>query len=119
MTAATIRAGLPLCRQNRILSRIAHRPGKNALRLTIVGAAQSSIPAIEQRVRRMFDLDVDPAVIAEHMAGQPHLGDLWGRYPGLRVARTWDRFETLITTILGQLVSVSFGRTLIRELMES
>lgn len=94
-------------------------PGRNALRLTIVGAAQSSIPAIEQRVRRMFDLDVDPAVIAEHMAGQPHLGDLWGRYPGLRVARTWDRFETLITTILGQLVSVSFGRTLIRELMQS
>ena len=67
----------------------------------------------------MFDLDVDPAVIAEHMAGQPHLGDLWRRYPGLRVARTWDRFETLITTILGQLVSVSFGRTLIRELMQS
>jgi 3-methyladenine DNA glycosylase/8-oxoguanine DNA glycosylase len=67
----------------------------------------------------MFDLDMNPAVIAEHMAGQPHLGDLWRRYPGLRVARTWDRFETLITTILGQLVSVSFGRTLIRELMHS
>ena len=53
------------------------------------------------------------------MAGRPHLGDLWTRYPGLRVARTWDRFETIITTILGQLVSVSFGRTLVRELMQS
>ena len=100
--------------------RVSHDdPGKNALRLTIVGAAPSSIPAIQQRVRRMFDLDANPAVIAEHMAGQPHLEDLWRRYPGLRVARTWDRFETLITTILGQLVSVSFGRTLIRELMQS
>jgi 3-methyladenine DNA glycosylase/8-oxoguanine DNA glycosylase len=100
--------------------RVSHDdPGKNALTLKVVGAARNSIPAIEQRVRRMFDLDVNPAVIAEHMAGQPHLGDLWRRYPGLRVARTWDRFETLITTILGQLVSVSFGRTLIRELMHS
>src|ERR1700733_13702659 len=100
--------------------RVSHDdPGKNALTLKVVGAARSSVPAIEQRVRRMFDLDVDPAVIAERMAGQPHLGDLWRRYPGLRVARTWDRFETLIATILGQLVSVSFGRTLIRELMQS
>ena len=100
--------------------RVSHdEPGKNALRLTIVGAARHSVPTIEQRVRRMFDLDVDPAAVAEHMAAHPHLGDLWRRYPGLRVARTWDRFETLITTILGQLVSVSFGRTLIRELMQS
>jgi 3-methyladenine DNA glycosylase/8-oxoguanine DNA glycosylase len=100
--------------------RVSHDdPGKNALTLKVVGAARSAVPAIEQRVRRMFDLDVNPVVIAEHMAGQPHLGDLWRRYPGLRVARTWDRFETIITTILGQLVSVSFGRTLIRELMES
>src|ERR1700734_536491 len=99
--------------------RVSHNPGKSALTLKVVGAAPSSVPAIEQRVRRMFDLDVNPAVIAEHMAGQPHLEDLWRRYPGLRVARTWDRFETLITTILGQLVSVSFGRTLIRELMQS
>jgi 3-methyladenine DNA glycosylase/8-oxoguanine DNA glycosylase len=47
----------------------------------------------------------------------PYLSQLWRRYPGLRVARSWDRFETLMATILGQLVSVSFGRTLIRELM--
>jgi 3-methyladenine DNA glycosylase/8-oxoguanine DNA glycosylase len=99
--------------------RVSHKPGKSALTLKVVGAAPSSIPAIEQRVRRMFNLDVNPAEIAERMVGQPHLGDLWRRYPGLRVARTWDRFETTITTILGQLVSVSFGRTLIRELMQS
>ncbi len=109
------------CRDGKLgYFRVSHdHPQENVLTLKIVGAARNSIPAIEQRVRRMFDLDVNPAVIAEHMAGQPHLGDLWMRYPGLRVARTWDRFETLITTILGQLVSVSFGRTLIRELMQS
>jgi 3-methyladenine DNA glycosylase/8-oxoguanine DNA glycosylase len=100
--------------------RVSHdNPGKSELTLKVFGAARDTVPAIEQRVRRMFDLDVNPAVIAERMAGKPHLGNLWRRYPGLRVARTWDRFETLITTILGQLVSVSFGRTLIRELMQS
>jgi 3-methyladenine DNA glycosylase/8-oxoguanine DNA glycosylase len=100
--------------------RVSHDdPKKNELTLRIVGAARNSVPAIEQRVRRMFDLDANPAVIAEHMVEEPGLGKLWKQYPGLRVARTWDRFETLITTILGQLVSVSFGRTLIRELMHS
>jgi len=94
-------------------------PGKNALTLKVVGAARSSVPAIEQHVRRMFDLDADPKVIARCMARQPSLSNLWRCYPGLRVARTWDRFETVITTILGQLVSVRFGRTLIRELMQN
>lgn len=90
---------------------------KRELKLTIQGVSEASAARIVARVRRMFDLDLNPAEVAAAMQGQPHLGDAWAAYPGLRVARTWDRFETLITTVLGQLVSVSFGRTLTRELM--
>ena len=88
-----------------------------ALTLRVVGASSCSLPQIIRRVRRMCDLDMDPAVVGQMMKGQPILAELWQAYPGLRVAHTWDRFETMITTILGQLVSVGFARRLIRELM--
>ncbi len=51
------------------------------------------------------------------MSADPYVASVWERHPGLRVARSWDGFETMLTTILGQLVSVSFGRTLVDELM--
>jgi DNA-3-methyladenine glycosylase II len=40
-------------------------------------------------------------------------------YPGLRVAALGNGAEAICTTVLGQLVSVSFGRTLINELMRA
>jgi 3-methyladenine DNA glycosylase/8-oxoguanine DNA glycosylase len=91
---------------------------KRSLQLALSNIPEHSVPSIAKSVRRMFDLDVDPKQIAEGLSADPYLSQQWMRYPGLRVARTWDRFETLMTTILGQLVSVSFGRTLIRELMQ-
>ena len=99
--------------------RVAHNSsGERSLRLTMSNVPEQSIPLVAQAVRRMFDLDLDPKRIAGVMDADACLSQLWSRYPGLRVARSWDRFETLVTTILGQLVSMSFGRTLTRELME-
>jgi 3-methyladenine DNA glycosylase/8-oxoguanine DNA glycosylase len=66
----------------------------------------------------MFDLDADLKAISNAMKEERYLAKLWGRYPGLRVPRSWNGFESMVTTILGQRVSVSFGRTLTRELME-
>jgi 3-methyladenine DNA glycosylase/8-oxoguanine DNA glycosylase len=100
--------------------RVSHnRSRKHSLRLTITNGDETSTDSIVQGVRRMFDLDADPARITEAMAGEPYLADVWARHPGLRIPRSWDRFETMITTILGQLVSVRFGRALTRELMHS
>jgi DNA-3-methyladenine glycosylase II len=99
--------------------RVTHNGSRrHSLRLTLANVPEQTVPAIAKSVRRMFDLDADPKQIAEGLGADPYLSQLWSRYPGLRVARTWDRFETLMTTILGQLVSVSFGRTLISELMQ-
>ncbi len=53
------------------------------------------------------------------MEKERYLLVLWERYPGLRMPRSWNGFESMVTTILGQLVSVSFGRTLTRELMNA
>jgi 3-methyladenine DNA glycosylase/8-oxoguanine DNA glycosylase len=92
---------------------------ESALQLRVVGASSSSLPRIIERVRQMFDLDMNLPLVERAMATQPSLLQLWKKNPGLRIARSWDWFETTIATILGQLVSVSFGRMLIRELMET
>ena len=100
--------------------RVTHNGSRHrSLRLLMTGTPPESVSSVARSVRRMFDLDADPVRITESMAAEPYLAEVWKRYPGLRIARSWDRFETLITTVLGQLVSVSFGRTLIRELMQS
>jgi 3-methyladenine DNA glycosylase/8-oxoguanine DNA glycosylase len=67
----------------------------------------------------MFDLDVDPKVISQAMKADQNLSEIWARFPGLRIARSWNGFESMVTTILGQLVSVRFGRILTDELMRS
>jgi 3-methyladenine DNA glycosylase/8-oxoguanine DNA glycosylase len=67
----------------------------------------------------MFDLDADLGAIGLAMKAEPSLFKLWTRYPGLRISRSWSGFESMLTTVLGQLVSVSFGRTLASELMQA
>jgi DNA-3-methyladenine glycosylase II len=59
------------------------------------------------------------AILDKAMTCDSHLFQLWAQYPGLRVGRAWSGFETMFTTVLGQLVSVSFGRILIDELMRA
>ena len=66
----------------------------------------------------MFDLGADPAVLRSAMRADSTLGKLWEQNPGLRVARAFSGYESMIGTILRQLVSVKFGRILNKELMQ-
>lgn len=91
--------------------------GKHVVKLSVVGDA-SVLFAVSQRVRQMFDLDSDPLLVANAFQAEPVLDRVWKRYPGLRLARGWDPFETAVRTILGQLVSVSRGQELARQLIE-
>jgi 3-methyladenine DNA glycosylase/8-oxoguanine DNA glycosylase len=65
----------------------------------------------------MFDLDCDPRVIGKSLGRVRLLATLCRRYPGLRLARGWDAFETAICAILGQLVSATARATLIGQLV--
>ena len=89
------------------------------LRLCVWNASEVDIAPISSAVRGMFDLDANPDVIRGAMSADPYLATVWEHHPGLRVARAWSPFETLLTTVLGQLVSVSFGRVLVGELMKA
>ncbi len=56
---------------------------------------------IVERVRCLFDLGADPAVIAEHLGSDPRLRGPLSEHPGIRVPGAWDGFELAVTAILG------------------
>ncbi|GAA2147496.1 AlkA N-terminal domain-containing protein [Nocardioides koreensis] len=62
--------------------------------------------AAVERTRRLVDADCDPLAVAEHFAGDPVIGPLARRYPGLRVPGQVDGDEVAIRTVIGQQVSV-------------
>jgi 3-methyladenine DNA glycosylase/8-oxoguanine DNA glycosylase len=99
--------------------RVTHHADRNSLRLQLWNASEQDLGIVSVSVRRMFDLDADLGAIGLAMKAEPSLFKLWKRYPGLRIPRSWSGFESMLTTVLGQLVSVSFGRTLASELMQA
>jgi AraC family transcriptional regulator of adaptative response / DNA-3-methyladenine glycosylase II len=72
---------------------------------------------VASRIRRMFDLDSDPILIANSFAESHFLGRLYNKYPGLRLPRGWDGFETAIRTVLGQLVSIERASQLVGQVI--
>lgn len=93
-------------------------PAPDALRLDLHGCAPTQLQDTVQRVRRMFDLDADPAPINAHLARDPRLAPLVGKRPGLRLPSGWDGFEIAVRAVIGQQVSVAAARTLTARLSQ-
>jgi AraC family transcriptional regulator of adaptative response / DNA-3-methyladenine glycosylase II len=70
---------------------VAHLAERNAVAVTIRFADVRALPAIVQRVKRVFDLGADIATIASHLAQDPKLAPLIAKRPGLRAPGEWDR----------------------------
>ncbi len=68
-------------------------------------------PALH-RLRAVFDLDANPARIAEHLSVEKSLRSLVAKTPGLRVPGAWDAFEIALRAVLGQQISVAAATTL-------
>jgi AraC family transcriptional regulator of adaptative response / DNA-3-methyladenine glycosylase II len=69
-------------------------------------------PAVIARVRRVFDLAADPAVIEAHLSEDPALAPLVAARPGLRAPGAWDGFELAVRAVLGQQITVHAARML-------
>ena len=67
---------------------------------------------IVERVRAIFDLNADWAVIAATLRRDSMLKPLVEGNPGLRVPGCWDGFELTVRAILGQQVSVAAATTM-------
>ncbi|WP_460096690.1 DNA-3-methyladenine glycosylase family protein [Pseudomonas sp. H3_C08] len=64
------------------------------------------VPEIVVRLRRMFDLDADLAVMHAHLANDPLLARLIAERPGLRIPGAWDGLELAFRAVLGQQITV-------------
>jgi AraC family transcriptional regulator, regulatory protein of adaptative response / DNA-3-methyladenine glycosylase II len=106
-------------RYSRTISLLGHggsfsvEPGPGpSLRARIIFPEPRALFTIVERIRRLFDLNADPDVIATHLGGDPRLKPLVARHPGLRVPGCWDGFELAVRAILGQQVTVKGATTL-------
>ncbi len=92
--------------------------GEHALKLELHGAQPAQLLPLVTRLRRMFDLDADPRVIAATLGASKILKPLLRKRPGLRLPGGWDGFEIAVRAVLGQQVSVAAARTLATRIVQ-
>lgn len=96
---------------------VGHNPEAASLTLNIDFPDTSALHFIVSRVRDMFDLHSDPALVANALETDPAMKMLMKACPGVRLPSGWDPFEICVSAILGQLVSVERGRALVSQLI--
>ncbi|MEX5668658.1 AlkA N-terminal domain-containing protein [Pseudomonas neuropathica] len=78
----------------------------NALAVELDFPDPLMVPEIVIRLRRMFDLDADLALMQGHLASDPLLARLIAERPGLRIPGAWDGLELAFRAVLGQQITV-------------
>ena len=91
---------------------VAPANGSPAITLEVRFPDPHVLLTIVERVKHMFDVAADPAVIADHLAGDPLLKKAWAAHAGIRVPGAWDPFELAVRAILGQQISVRAATTI-------
>ncbi|MFB8227550.1 AlkA N-terminal domain-containing protein [Cellulosimicrobium sp. NPDC055967] len=71
----------------------------------------ADLPAAIARVRRLFDLDADPAAVDAALAADLALAASVHAVPGVRVPGAVDATEILVRALVGQQISVAAART--------
>jgi AraC family transcriptional regulator of adaptative response / DNA-3-methyladenine glycosylase II len=89
---------------------------KDALILELDMEDHSQLMLIVSRVRRMFDLDANPAAIAKVLAKDPQLKSLVRRYPGIRSPGNWTLEETSIRAVVGQQISTKAAQSVLARI---
>jgi AraC family transcriptional regulator of adaptative response / DNA-3-methyladenine glycosylase II len=84
--------------------------GRDALQLTLETGEYSQLMQIVARVRRMFDLDANPAAILSSLEQDPLLAPLIRANPGIRAPGSWSLYESAVRAIVGQQVSTGAAR---------
>jgi len=91
---------------------VSHVESGSALVLDVRFSDARPLLFIVERVRRVFDLGADPAVIEQHLSPDPLLRQLLSRHPGIRTPGAWDGFELAVRAIVGQQISVRAATTI-------
>jgi AraC family transcriptional regulator of adaptative response / DNA-3-methyladenine glycosylase II len=91
---------------------VSHVASRQALELELRLANPRALLKVVERVRRLFDLEADPASIGEQLGRDPLLRERVKRHPGIRTPGAWDGFELAVRAVLGQQISVRAATTL-------
>ena len=86
-------------------------PAPRGVRARVGLTDVSQLPTAVARLRRMLDLDADPAAVDAHLSLDPALAPLVAAHPGRRIPRGVDGAETAVKIVLGQQVSTAAART--------
>ncbi len=89
---------------------------KNALQLEIQLPDHRQLMPVVARVRRMFDLDANPAAIHQVLGQDKTLAPLLKRFPGIRSTGHWSLYESAVRGIVGQQISTLAARGVIARL---
>ena len=92
--------------------------GDSALRLRVHEVRPLHLASLVNRVRRMFDVNADPAAIMRTLGREPRLRTLVKRWPGQRLPGAWAGFELGVRAVLGQQISVAAARTLAARIVD-
>ncbi len=92
-------------------------PEQAAVRVTARLTDLADLPSVLARVRRLFDLDADPAAYDALLAADPRLVSSVAATPGIRLPGALEPVEMVVRAILGQQVSVAAARTAARRLV--
>ena len=91
---------------------IAPADNSPALMLEVQFGDPRALLTIVERVRRMFDLGADPALIDHQLMADPLLRRTLTKHAGIRTPGAWDAFEITVRAILGQQISVKAATTI-------
>ncbi|MFI8631020.1 AlkA N-terminal domain-containing protein [Microbacterium sp. NPDC077663] len=90
--------------------------GAGRMRLRAELASLRDLAPLISRVRRLFDLDADPAAVDAALGAHAELRPLIARVPGVRLPAAIDAEEMLIRAMIGQQISVASARTMMGRL---
>ena len=90
----------------------------SCVRVALPTSLSCGITSLLGSVRRVFDLDADPTVIAQALAADPVLGLCVRNRPGLRVPGAWDPLEIAVRAIVGQQISVKAATAICGRVVE-
>jgi AraC family transcriptional regulator of adaptative response / DNA-3-methyladenine glycosylase II len=85
---------------------------KNCVEVTVAPEFSGSLAEILRKLRRLFDLDASPHIIAAHLGCDPRFEATLAAFPGLRIPGAWNSFELSVRAILGQQISVAGATTM-------
>jgi AraC family transcriptional regulator of adaptative response / DNA-3-methyladenine glycosylase II len=96
---------------------VRHLSDEHAFELRVPYAAAPALLHITATVRRVFDLEADPARVSSALKSDPLLRTWALRHSGIRIPGAWDGFECGVRAIVGQQVSVTGATTIVSRIV--